>query len=77
MFLELGFGLWLIDCNPGWCAWLRYIRGDLEARGVGVLGYVTELHGWWHFFTARAAGEYIVLVRILTTPTGDVVEKKM
>lgn len=63
-FLELAFALWLVDCNPGWCNWLRYVRNEVL---WWPLGYVTELHGWWHFFTARAAGEYIVLVRVLTT----------
>lgn len=66
-YLNLGFGLWLVDCNPSWCAWLRHVRNDVLV-GTG-LGYFTELHGWWHFFTARAAGEYIELVRVLTTPT--------
>lgn len=68
LFLNLAFGLWLVDCNPGWCAWLRYVRNEvLSGMGLGVVGYVTELHGWWHIFTARAAAEYIGLVRVLTT----------
>ena len=31
------------------------------------LGWFTELHGWWHVLTARAAGEYVDLIRWLTT----------
>lgn len=65
--LNLAFVLWLVDCNPSCCAWLRYVRNDvLGGTLLSPLGYLTELHGWWHFFTARAAAEYIGLVRVLT-----------
>ncbi|KAJ9652201.1 hypothetical protein H2198_008545 [Neophaeococcomyces mojaviensis] len=69
MLLNLAFALWLVDCNPTFCGYLRYLRNEvLGASGVmRLVGFVTELHGWWHFLTAAAAGEYIGLLRSLTT----------
>ena len=68
--LNVAFGLWLIDASPAWCTSLRNIRAILiEALppyvGTGV-SFLTELHGWWHILTARAAAEFISLIRHIT-----------
>jgi len=71
MTLNVGFALWLIDCSPTYCAYLRNFRKELVQllpTPLGVfLGFFTELHGWWHIFTARAAAEFISLIRYLAT----------
>lgn len=68
--LNLAFALWLIDCSPSWCAYLRASRHWLVEhlpRTLGTLvGFVTELHGWWHILTARAAAEFSSLIRHIT-----------
>lgn len=68
--LNVAFGLWLIDCSPSWCAYLRASRHWLVNAlppGVGtIVGFVTELHGWWHILTARAAAEFSSLIRHIT-----------
>ncbi|KAK5943457.1 hypothetical protein PMZ80_004464 [Knufia obscura] len=80
MALNLGLGLWIIDCTPAYCAMLRNFRGqliDTFPAPLGLLlGFVTELHGWWHFFTARAAAEFISLIRYLTTTVPDELDRK-
>lgn len=77
-FLCLGFGLWLVDCNPDACQYLRHIRSVIMSRSALLrpLTFVFELHAWWHIFTARAAGEYISLVRYLTTEDKDLRVRK-
>lgn len=66
--LVAAFALWLCDSNPAVCAYLRYVRNDFLGQTwyLRPLGFLTELHGWWHVLTARAAGEYIALIRVLT-----------
>lgn len=71
LLLNLGFACWLIDCDPGYCAALRNFRASIEGSlGVTgkVLGYFTELHGWWHILTGAAAAEWISLIREITRP---------
>lgn len=78
-FLWLGFSLWLVDCNPTACQYLRDIRHAIIEISplLRPLTWVLELHAWWHFFTARAAGEYISLVRYLTTEGRESPEAKL
>lgn len=68
--LNVAFALWLIDCSPSWCAYLRASRHwliDVLPPGLGTfVGFVTELHGWWHILTARAAAEFSSLIRHIT-----------
>lgn len=75
MALNVGLAVWIIDCSPAYCDILRQTRKRLVLAfppPLGVLlGFVTELHGWWHFFTARAAGEFISLIRYLLTEVPD------
>ncbi|KAK5084072.1 hypothetical protein LTR70_008054 [Exophiala xenobiotica] len=70
MTLNAGLALWLIDCSPTYCAYLRQFRKQLVIAlppPLGVmLGFLTEFHGWWHILTARAAGEFISMIRYLT-----------
>ena len=67
-FLCLGFGLWVVDCNPAACRTLRQVRHYVFGSSTLLypLSAFTELHAWWHILTARAAGEYLSLVRSLT-----------
>lgn len=78
IFLDLGFACWLIDCDPQCCAILRNFRTSIEENfGVigKLLGYFSELHGWWHVLTAAAAAEWISLIRDLTRAK-TVIQKK-
>jgi len=80
MTLNVGFALWLIDCSPTYCAYLRQFRKQLvmvlPPRLGLILGFLTELHGWWHILTARAAGEFISLIRYLTKEAPTEAESK-
>lgn len=80
MTLNAGLTLWLIDCSPTYCAYLRQFRKQLVMAlpaPLGVmLGFLTEFHGWWHILTARAAGEFISLIRYLTKEAPDEAENK-
>lgn len=56
----MGFVVWLIDGAV--CGWLRDTR-----KFLGVpLGFVLELHGWWHILTALGAGYCIRVTKVLT-----------
>ncbi|KAI5844667.1 ceramidase [Morchella snyderi] len=54
-----GFALWLVD--DGACAWLRSLR---EWTGMPV-GFVLELHGWWHLLTGTGVYCFLVFVEYL------------
>lgn len=72
LLCNLAFGLWLVDCNPTCCGYLRHLRNDILGTSwfLRPFGMLTELHAWWHVLTAAAAGEYIGLLRLLTTEGG-------
>ncbi|KUJ19150.1 alkaline phytoceramidase [Mollisia scopiformis] len=54
-----GYVLWRIDNHA--CGALRSFR-DI----VGMpLGFVTELHGWWHIFTGLGVYYYVVFIEYL------------
>jgi dihydroceramidase len=54
-----GYVLWNIDIHA--CSELRAFRNF-----VGMpLGFVTELHGWWHIFTGLGVYYYIVFIEYL------------
>jgi dihydroceramidase len=61
-----GFVVWLIDGAA--CGWLRDTRDNLLG-GVWPLGFVLELHGWWHILTAIGAGYCIRVTKRLTQGT--------
>jgi len=54
-----GYAIWNLDF--AFCAELRAFR---DAVGMP-LGFVTELHGWWHILTAVGVYCYIDLVEEL------------
>lgn len=56
----LGYALWNVDLELCW-----QLRDAREKIGLP-LGFLLELHGWWHFLTALGASYYIRLVRDLT-----------
>jgi dihydroceramidase len=61
IYFFLGFGLWLIDGK--FCYDLRDIR---SVTGMP-LGWLLELHGWWHVLTAMGAGRFVWVARELTS----------
>ncbi|EKD12772.1 uncharacterized protein L3040_006925 [Drepanopeziza brunnea f. sp. 'multigermtubi'] len=57
----LGFSLWDIDNK--FCAQLTHARAL-----VGMpLGFLTELHGWWHLWTGVGTYHFIVFIEYLRT----------
>ncbi|KAF8861305.1 alkaline phytoceramidase, partial [Acephala macrosclerotiorum] len=54
-----GYVLWNVDNE--FCAELRSLR---DAVGMP-LGFVLELHGWWHIFTGLAVYYYMVFIEYL------------
>lgn len=60
LYFFSGFGLWLIDGR--FCYGLRHLR---SITGLP-LGWLLELHGWWHFLTALGAGRFVWVARELT-----------
>ena len=65
-----GFLLWNIDNK--FCGQLTQAR-DL----VGMpLGFVTELHGWWHIWTGIGVYHYIVFIEYLRSYIKSVAEDK-
>lgn len=48
-----GFGIWNLDNY--FCTRLRATREWLGDHGLGVLGHLTEGHGWWHILTTCGA----------------------
>ena len=59
-YFIFGFVLWNIDGH--FCGGLRHIRAML---GIPVC-WPLELHGWWHFFTALGARNFVRVARELT-----------
>ncbi|KAK7205674.1 alkaline ceramidase [Myxozyma melibiosi] len=54
-----GYGLWMIDIH--FCNSLRSAR-----RSVGMpLGFLLELHGWWHILTGLGVYYYLVFLEYL------------
>jgi dihydroceramidase len=56
----MGFVVWVLD--SAYCGALRETRKEL---GVP-LGFLLELHGWWHVLTAVGAGYCIRVMKELT-----------
>lgn len=57
----MGYALWNVDmhfCEP--------LIGARRAVGQP-LGYLLELHGWWHVLTAVGAYIFMAVVEFLTT----------
>ena len=63
LYFFVGFGLWLFEGQ--FCYGLRNIRGFTGMP----LGWVLELHGWWHILTAMGAGRFVWTARELTAST--------
>lgn len=54
-----GYGLWMLDIH--FCSTLRGAR-----RAVGMpLGFLLELHGWWHILTGLGVYYYLVFLEYL------------
>lgn len=60
LYFVVGFILWLMEGQL--CYGLRHVR---SLTGMP-LGWILELHGWWHFLTALGAGKFVQVARELT-----------
>ncbi|RTE84802.1 hypothetical protein BHE90_000667 [Fusarium euwallaceae] len=56
-----GYSLWLID---EWAC--RYLSNARNIVGLP-LGFLLELHGWWHIFTAIGSYTAVVVVDLVTS----------
>ncbi|ROT38445.1 dihydroceramidase [Sodiomyces alkalinus F11] len=58
--LGVGYALWHVDLELCW-----QLRGLREMVPMP-LGWLLEMHGWWHFLTALGASHFIRLIRSVT-----------
>ncbi|KAL2753268.1 hypothetical protein ACRALDRAFT_1083064 [Sodiomyces alcalophilus JCM 7366] len=56
----VGYGLWHVDLELCWQ--LRALRDKVPMP----LGWLLEMHGWWHILTALGASHFIRLIRSVT-----------
>lgn len=56
----IGYALWHVDLELCW-----QLRGLREKMPMP-LGWLLEMHGWWHFLTAMGASHFIRLIRLVT-----------